>query len=191
MKHKPHKYDPGTYVCDTFTGPQRKRKTWLLPNYIRAQALAARWKRRTGNGAVVQLTMFNTEIGVRPKWLPNPARTRELTASLASTPMADRHAPCNQQPPTSSGGASAKSLTASASNASSTRPVAKSGADFYTTLDKAYQHAKEPNMRIQDQHDPMHEPMNEPSNRLAAWRNPALLIALWIALVLGAFLWTY
>jgi hypothetical protein len=65
--NRPHKHDPGAYTVETFTGIGRKRKTWVVKNFTRAQAFANRWKRRTGGSAVVKLTIFNTE-NHRRKW---------------------------------------------------------------------------------------------------------------------------
>ena len=62
-----HKHDPGAHTVTTFTGIGRKRRVWVVANFTRGQAFAMRWKRRTGGSAIVQRTLFNTEVQVR-KW---------------------------------------------------------------------------------------------------------------------------
>jgi len=62
-----HRYDPGCYSGITFTGIGRKRRIWLVANFTRGQRLAMAWQRRTGGSAIVQRTLFNTEI-IRRKW---------------------------------------------------------------------------------------------------------------------------
>ena len=67
VKQRAHKFDPGVYTVETFTGVGRKRKVWIVENYTRGQDFAIRWKRRTGGSAVVRRTLFNTE-NMRSKW---------------------------------------------------------------------------------------------------------------------------
>lgn len=62
---------------------------------------------------------------------------------------------------------------------------------YYQTLDRAYRHIQEPNMRIHDEHDPIGETTDDPGNA-PAWINAALLLAATLgALITTAILWIF
>jgi len=55
-----HKYDSGQISIILFDARNRKRKTMLIKNFIRAQDAAMRWERRTGGSAVVMRCLYNS-----------------------------------------------------------------------------------------------------------------------------------
>jgi len=167
MKQQPHKYDIGTYSVQTFTGPNRQRKTWLLHSYTAAVNLAKRWHRRTGGSAVVRRTLYNTAMGEHPKWAPNPNHTK----TSSSTPAESPPKPSSPGQKTTSGGSWNNALMPSENSGGSGMPCVKSGTDP---------------MRIKDEYDYLADAQDDsPSHTQWLWLLAAILLIATLAHLAG------